>query len=304
MVIKPRSEPIELKLLKYLHTRTNLSDKEMNKFRNLEKGYEGEKVFDELLENLPNDLYLILNDLFLETNNTIYQINTLLISHEKILLFEIKNYDSDFCITDDRWYTSANSEIKDPLLQLKRSEDLLRQLLDNLGFNIPLKPYLTFVNPNFFLYEAPLNLPIIFPTHLRRFFKQLHSNTVKVDDRHSRLAEKLISLHLNSSPYTRIPNYAFETIGKGIVCVSCQSLNTVSAPTEHTIFCRSCTLREITTTAILRTIDEFKLLFPNKKITTKIIYLWWNKVIPQRNIQRILSKHYKKMGYGRASYYV
>ncbi|WP_408605273.1 nuclease-related domain-containing protein [Bacillus timonensis] len=42
----------------------------------------GEKMFDQRLEKLSLD-YLILNDLLLETSNTHYQIDSLLISHYK-----------------------------------------------------------------------------------------------------------------------------------------------------------------------------------------------------------------------------
>ncbi|MDP4085013.1 MAG: hypothetical protein Q8934_10430 [Bacillota bacterium] len=54
MFIKNRGEPLELKFLRFLNFRMDLSEKDSNTYAALEKGYLGEKKFDKLLENLPN----------------------------------------------------------------------------------------------------------------------------------------------------------------------------------------------------------------------------------------------------------
>jgi Nuclease-related domain len=124
MLFKPLYEPVELKLLRFLNSRMNLAAKEKQYFFNLEKGYEGERKLAALLEHLSIDL-IILNDLLLEHNNSIFQIDTLLISQNTIYLFEVKNYEGDFYIDAEIWYKKSGNEIKNPLLQLKRSESLL-----------------------------------------------------------------------------------------------------------------------------------------------------------------------------------
>ncbi|MEH7521811.1 nuclease-related domain-containing protein, partial [Bacillus sp. JJ1503] len=78
MIIKPRCEPEELRIMRHLHTRVNLTEKEAKKFLTMEKGYEGEKRFDELFENISEDC-TILNDLLLENSNSVFQIDSLLI---------------------------------------------------------------------------------------------------------------------------------------------------------------------------------------------------------------------------------
>ena len=50
----------------------------------LEKGFKGEKNFNLLLENYPTEC-LILNDLLLEKNTTLFQIDTLLHCSKKDL---------------------------------------------------------------------------------------------------------------------------------------------------------------------------------------------------------------------------
>lgn len=68
-------------------------------------------------KKLTND-WLIVKDLLLESNNTVFQVDTLLISPETVYLFEVKNYEGDFYIESDRWYTISKTEINNPLLQL------------------------------------------------------------------------------------------------------------------------------------------------------------------------------------------
>lgn len=114
MIIKHRDEPVDLKLLRYLDLRMNVSEKEKKNYLNLEKGFQGELQFDVWLEKLSGDK-LILNDLLLETNNTTFQIDTLLVSQDTVYLFEVKNYQGDFHTEADRWYTISGNEIENAL---------------------------------------------------------------------------------------------------------------------------------------------------------------------------------------------
>jgi hypothetical protein len=50
MIIKPRSESLELIIFRILNQRMSLSPEQKNYYDNLEKGFEGEKQFDLFLE--------------------------------------------------------------------------------------------------------------------------------------------------------------------------------------------------------------------------------------------------------------
>jgi hypothetical protein len=253
-----------------------------------------------LTEKLSNER-IILNDLLLEVNNTKFQIDTAIIFQETINLFEVKNYEGDYFYNTDKFYTISEKEIQDPLDQLKRCEFLLRQLLQNLGFNIPIKGWIIFINPEFTLYQSPQNKPIIFPTQLNRFMKKLNSKSSKLNKQHKKLAELLISLHQIESPYPRLSHYDYDQLQKGITCGSCNSFSTSVRGTK--LLCDVCGEEEKVEFAVMRSVKEFKLLFPDKKITTNGIYEWC-KVIPSKPIiRRILKKNMKSTGIGQWSYY-
>lgn len=56
MLVKRRSEPVELMSIRYLNTRMELTEKEKLQYSNLEKGYEGEVKFDRLAEILQEEI--------------------------------------------------------------------------------------------------------------------------------------------------------------------------------------------------------------------------------------------------------
>ncbi|HAF0292697.1 TPA: NERD domain-containing protein, partial [Salmonella enterica subsp. enterica serovar Typhimurium var. 5-] len=78
--------------------------------------------------------HLILNDLLLEVNGSLFQVDSLVIFQDMIYLIDVKNHEGDYYYdSSGKLWTIFGKEVKDPLLQLKRSESLMRQLLHTLG---------------------------------------------------------------------------------------------------------------------------------------------------------------------------
>lgn len=117
-----------------------------------------------------------------------------------------------------------------------------------------------------------------------------------------KLAEQLLSVHLKDSPYTRLSEYSFELLEKGIVSSCCSSFLEVCKGDSLT--CRKCRREESLSSAVLRSVEEFMLLFPDKKITTNSIHEWCKVVKSKKTIRKILLKNFKPMGYGKHYYFV
>jgi hypothetical protein len=301
-IMKRRFESDELKRLRYLNRRIILSDKEASHYFTINKGFEGELKFDEwAVETLP-DNWIMLCDLLLEFMNTLFQIDSLIFTGEKIYLFNIKTHEGDYYMKDGKWYSPNNTEVIDPLNQSIRSETLLKKLLHDLGYNIPIAPFLLFINPEFHLYDAPKNLPIIYPTQLNRFANKLNKLTSKTTDYLKKIAEKLISLHIVKSPYERVPEYHFSELKKGINYVCCGMF--ASEVVGGKIVCHKCGVVEELDVAVLRCVEEYVFLFPERRITTESIYEWCGGVVSKKVIRSILMKYFKLVKHGRYSFYV
>lgn len=300
MFYKSRTECDELTILRSLNTRMNLPEKDKQHFFNLKKGYEGELQFDCMTEKLQSECY-VLNDLLLNVNNTIFQIDSLIIFPESIHFFEVKNYEGDYYYESDRMYKKSKVEINNPLTQLTRSESLLRQLLQTLGYKYSLNASVVFINPDFYLYQALLNKPFIFPTQINKYLKKLDACTAKLDRKHQLLADKLVSLHIHESPYSQLPTYDYEQLQKGITCDKCGSFS-ISVKGKKCV-CAGCGHEELVDDALMRSVSEFKMLFPDRKIMTNVVYDWCRVVESKKRISRILGKNFTKIGTKRWVYF-
>ncbi|SDM44668.1 Nuclease-related domain-containing protein [Bacillus sp. OK048] len=302
MAYRNRTESMELKVLRVLHIRTILSENDKQHFFSLRKGYEGELLFDTLTEKLQCECY-ILNDLLFKVNNTTFQIDSLIIFSGKIHFYEVKNLEGDYYIdsSTNSFYKKPKKEYINPLLQMSRSNSLLRQLLQNIGLNFSIDAQVVFINPEFTLYQAPLDSPIIFPTQLSSYMKKLDTTHSKLNGKDKLLADKLISLHMEENPYTNLPQYEFNQLQKGFTCEVCYSFS-ISVQGKLCV-CGECGHEELVSAAVLRNVNEIKLLFPKMKITTNLINEWCMQKVLKRTIKKILVKNYKQFGVRQWTYY-
>ncbi|PGY15241.1 nuclease-related domain-containing protein [Bacillus sp. AFS031507] len=300
MSFKDRIEADEIKILRFLNSRMKLAEKDKIRFRNLVKGFEGEVMFDSLTEK-PQCPSYILNDLLLETNNGKFQLDTVMITQDPLYLFEVKNYEGDFYFEGDRFYALPKKEYKNPLHQLQRSESLLRQLLESLGYRIPIEAYVVFINPHFTCYKAPLNEPIIYPNQLPRFMHNLNRRPSTLNGMHKKLADQLVSMHQIELPYDRLPPYDYGKLKKGNICRVCLSLKTTVV--NNKLVCKDCGCHEVIDHAVLRVVEEIKLLFPNLRITPKVIYDWSQGSASKKTIRRILLENLRITGKTKGSFF-
>lgn len=301
MLLKPRVVSDELKIFRSIHARMILGAKEKQQYLNLEKGYEGELEFDRMVALLENE-YLILNDLLLECQGSLFQIDSLLISADTLYPFEIKNYEGDYVVKGSIWSSITGAEIKSPLNQLERSESLLRRLLQQYRSPLTVKPLVVFVNPEFTLYHAAVHESIILPTQLKRLIRDLSTKHTKITNNQMQLAKRILAEHKTESFYTRFPSYSFEEMKKGILCGRCRSLDTIFDGLR--LRCTTCGDVEEVNSAILRSADEFMLLFPDKRLTTNSLQEWCRVVESRKTIRRVLSREYQLSGRGRSSCFI
>jgi len=297
---KARSESLIVKVLRILNKRMKLSADEHWYYLNQEKGFHGEKQFDRLTEKLQRDCY-ILNDLQLESNTSSFQLDSTLIFQETCLLFDVKNYEGEYIYDSDYFKTIGRRDIQNPLDQLKRSKLLLSNLLQSLGSKLTIEAYVIFINPQFTLYKTPPDLPIILPTQLDNFMKKLDQKPSRLYQSHKNLADKLISLHQTVPPKIQLPDYSYETLKKGVTCYKCDSFSVTVVGKK--LICGECGCEELVPVAVMRSVEEFKLLFPEQKITTNLIHEWCGVVDSRKRISRVLRKNLKITGLGQWAFY-
>ncbi|RIW37335.1 hypothetical protein D3H55_04670 [Bacillus salacetis] len=115
------------------------------------------------------------------------------------------------------------------------------------------------------------------------------------------LANKLAAMHRTKNPFTQLPDYRYDQLRKGVVCGRCHSLSV--SKVKNQFICENCHTEEMLESAILRTIDEFKLLFPGRKITTSGILDWCGRELNAKTISRILKNNFHSFGKTKDTYY-
>lgn len=301
MLLKARTEPMELIALRHLNKRMELSSQDKFQLWTMEKGFTGEVLFDRMTENLAEERYII-DDLLLKVNNSYFQLDKVIIAQDAVYLIDIKYHEGDYYLEEDKLYSvQKGREYKNPVIQLTRSETLFRQLLQNLKMNHLVRATVVFNNPEFTLYQAPMDQPIILPTQINRFLIDLNNTPSKLDESHKKLAQTLLSLHQVKTPISNLPVYQYDQLEKGMHCRACGSLNTEII--QYDLICGKCGTHERIEKAVVRHIEEIKVLFPEKKITTQTVYEWCNAKVSRRTFLRVLKKNYVLFGKTSDSYF-
>ena len=295
---KERTKPNHLRIYEILHKRMRLENDDYYYYLNLKKGYEGECYFDENTERLSENC-LILNDLQLEIRRAPFQIDALLICADKLLLYEIKNYEGVHQWGKEKFTKATGTALENPSMQLQKTKVRLELLLQELGFQMNVEAYVVFINPEFTLWGAPNDESYILPSQIFGHFRNLRM-IIGPNAEQQRLAKTLANLHDPNYP-TKMPEYNFEQLGKGIPCPECDII--VETFKGRSQVCAKCGKKINIKAAIRSSIAEFRVLFPEEKITTRRISEWCGSENKDR-VYRLLKKEFQPMGSEHGRYYL
>lgn len=292
-----------LKGMHYLDKRMNLQAADKRYLLNLEKGYQGERLFDELAEKYINGEIIILNDLLLENSGTSFQVDSLFITTDTVYVYEIKNYRGDYILNSGELMTVSGMSIGNPLIQLKRIHSFISLLLKEWGYTFKIESKVVYVNKSFTLYQARVDDPIILPTQLKEHLTTINRKSRSLSKQSQYLANKLIQLHKFDLPYQKqLPYYNYNTLKKGVSCCECGSFNMLI--TQRSSYCKACFAKNTVAETVLENIREYQFLFPDKTLTTTVINEWCGNAIYKNKIRQILKDNYDVSGKTNGAYYM
>lgn len=177
---------------------------------------------------------------------------------------------------------------------------LLTQLLRAHRFNLPIDAKIVFIHPEFTLFDAPMNTSMILPTQLPHHLRMLNDLPSRLKSIHKRIADKLLELHIHDSPFKRVPRYSYEELQKGVRCGGCGKIS-LSIIKKYYV-CSNCSHKGLTEEAILDSINELLILFPDKKITTSLVGDWCS--LSNTSVRGVLEKNFEKQGSNKGRYFI
>lgn len=161
--------------------------------------------------------------------------------------------------------------------------------------------YVVFINSNCYIYDLPKKDAILFAGQLAGHFKDLADTLPKQSNKNLALAKQLIARHNPMYRPTNMPAYSFDKLKKGIRCSSCDSFSYTKS--RQNIYCNVCGHKESAAQALHRSIEEFKLLFPETPLTKEIAHTWCGNDWKKSRVRKVLETHYRIHNRGRGSYY-
>jgi len=300
-IVKP-DMPLKLLLYDVLQRRKELTSAEASHYNIFSKGFVGECVFEGILreEKLMNILPLY--SLLLNSRESECQIDALLLTKQTIYLIEVKHFGGDYLMQDGKFiYLRTKKEMKHPLAQSERTTFLFKKVLEIIGIKMAVQNYVVFTNSEFMLYNAPVDLPFIFPGQIRQFLHRINANAEPITDEHEKIATILSSQHKEQSRYERRPAYTMEELDMGMFCWKCNG--EFKRKNRQHVICDVCQSTIHIKTALLNSVAEFQFLFPDEKITVKRIFEWCGGMFSWKYIRRALGKHLTRVPKGKHTYF-
>lgn len=285
--------------LRALKWRLPLDDDSKYYLERLERGFEGENEFSEILASY--NTCTSIHDFTFEIDGSTRQIDTVFLSNNECILFEVKNYIGDFIYKEDEFYVYHNMQkIPSPVRQVDEASSKFRELLQRIGVRKSVRHYVVFINEEFHLYNAPDHLSIITRAQLRRVLDNLARNRDAVSDTTLQLKEKLLAHNIKDTRPAQVI-YQYDNLKKNVFCFNDGSPLHLSGRNSFT--CETCDLKTSVKEIVLETARDFSVLFPTEKITVPALIDFSGGVLTKHNLQKVLTEECVRHNKGRGTHY-
>lgn len=298
--INIRKKSKELLYYEALKARSHLSQNELYQYEVVVKGYEGECLYDDLLDESGHNNLLVLRDIYLKVGQSVTQFDSILISDYELKINEIKNFSGDYKYVNDQLFKGNQTISDDPLHQLGRATGKIKRLVQPDKNRLLVEGKLIYVNDEFYLTSDNDMIwkNIVARGNLKRYFRQVNSVSSSGDR-----AEKILEIlqkHEVDNPYFNL-KADFNRVKTGIYCGRCGSFH-LQKDRFH-FSCLNCGSKESNETHVLRAICDYQHLFYDDLMTRTKLYEFVDGKVSGKTIWRVLSKFCRIVKNGPSTYY-
>ena len=235
MLFKKRSEPLSLLGLQSLidrlpsnHQQYSIIEEDL---RRRKAGYGGELNFDKHINEFrPTYPFALIHDICLLYNGIYFQMDSVLILPDKILIFEIKNLGGKLIVKSNptQFIQENKGErkiLQSPITELERKMIFLDRWLKERGIDIPLNGMIGLAYTNELFIEEESDVGIYF-THeipIRLYNMEIVEEKLS-RNKINQIANDIVGAHqeYNPFPLTKSLNIPTEDIIKGVFCPACK----------------------------------------------------------------------------------
>lgn len=235
MLLKKRSESLSLLGLQSLLSRLPSNHEQFAKIeedlRKRKAGFGGELNFDKHINEFrPTHPFGLLHDVCLQYNGIYFQMDSVLIQPDKIIIFEIKNLGGKLTVkaSPTQFIQEIKGErkfIQSPITELERKMIFMDRWLKERGLDVPIKGMIGLAYTNELFIEEEINTEVLFTHEIPiRLYNMAATEEILSRNNISKIARDMVESHqeYNPFPLTKTLNVAKEDIIRGVICPACK----------------------------------------------------------------------------------
>ena len=237
MLFKKRNEPLSLLGLQALIGRLPSNHNQFafveEDLRRRKAGYGGELNFDKHINEFrPTHPFGLLHDICLLYNGIYFQMDSVLILPDQIIIFEIKNLGGKLTVKANptQFIQEIKGErkiIQSPITELERKMIFLDRWLKERGIKVPITGMIGLAYTNELVIEEETNVEISFTHEIPiRLYNLLVTDELLSRDKITKIAREIADSHqeYNPFPLTKTLKIAKEDIMTGVICPQCKRI--------------------------------------------------------------------------------
>lgn len=282
MFLTKRYKSNEQIYLETLSKRAILTKEEEKKLSWLKRGFEGEKLYDRIFDEVGHGNLNIFRDIWIQGDKSLTQIDALIITDETVFINEIKNYSGSYKYENNTWQIGNIQISDDPIIQAKRaSSKLIKIFLENkisihTDFNI------MFPNPYFILStdDNYCRSKTIKRELMKQYFRNINQlSSWNNTDRIVQIIQDHIVLEPKHTPNTDPSRLIF-----GRQCLQCASFD--FTPNRYSTTCNICNHKSANKDHVLSAVRDYNILFSPDNIKSSDIRMLINNEVSRSTIKR------------------
>lgn len=241
MLFKQRTKSMQLQGLESLakrlsptHEKYRFIQEELYKAR---AGFGGEQEYDRCMKEVHTDFpYAILHDLSLQQDGVHFQIDSLFIASDRVIITEVKNIADKLIVKANPTQFLKESQngsrtvFRNPIAEVDRKIHFLTSWLHARDFHLPVTGLITFAHNNEILIEEPPSIPILPNYEAPAFFRELaiESPTLSKQDIQN-LAHIFLTDHQDYDLFPLAARYGIHPVElmNGVLCPNCPNAQVI-----------------------------------------------------------------------------
>lgn len=264
-----RQKPNILKLFEALDGRMIFTEDDLENYDKFKCGFEAELWADKRFERYG---WLIIKSLTFHLNGEYAcQIDTIIITGDAIILYEIKYYSKKSTERGEKiqYYSGKEDEpnepeFKHPRVQLEEATIKFKRLLKKLGIGTDnLKTYVMFTHKDFVLYNMKeWSFDLIFHSEVDTHIDDLASSTYKPNAESYRIYDLLIAQDYDTSEtMPSAPKYNYDSLRKIVKCPECGGVIREVPKGKKKMDCTVCGKNVFINDIVKKAIQDYVVLF-------------------------------------------